>query len=156
MTDPEMNVCARKKILRPVLLAAMLAGGVCLSGCVGAFDPQVDAASPVAPRVVALVEANRSYPRWEDFPKATPAPEPVQVAARVNTLRATGGALAGEVERLEWTLGDAEAFQRDVAARIAATPVSPEAVQTTEDIEARAAALRARATAPPPIDRPRP
>ena len=156
MTDPEMNARVSKKMDRPVLVLAALAGGFGLTGCVGAFDPEVDAASPVAPRVVALVEANRTYPRWEDFPKATPVPEPVQVAARVNTLRATGGALAGEVERLEWTLGDAEAFQREVAARIAATPVSPEAVQTTEDIEARAAALRARATPPPPIDRPRP
>lgn len=156
MTDPEMNARVSKKMDRPVLVLAALAGGLTLTGCVGAFDPEVDAASPIAPRVVALVEANRTYPRWEDFPKATPVPEPVQVAARVNTLRATGGALAGEVERLEWTLGDAEAFQREVAARIAATPVSPEAVQTTEDIEARAAALRARAAPPPPIDRPSP
>ncbi|WP_395652417.1 hypothetical protein [Brevundimonas sp.] len=156
MTDPEMNARVSKKMDRPVLVLAALAGGFALTGCVGAFDPEVDAASPIAPRFVALVEANRTYPRWEDFPKATPVPEPVQVAARVNTLRATGGTLAGEVERLEWTLGDAEAFQREVAARIAATPVSPEAVQTTEDIEARAEALRARAAAPPPIDRPRP
>lgn len=155
MTAPEMNVRALKKMSRPILIATAVVGGGLLSSCAGAFDPAVDASSPVAPRVLALVEANRTYPRWEDFPKAEAPPEPVQVAARVNTLRATGGALAGEVQRLEWTLGDPAVFQRDVAARIDATHASPESIQTTADIEARAAALRERAKAPPPIDRPR-
>ncbi|CAN5316274.1 hypothetical protein BH09PSE1_BH09PSE1_01040 [soil metagenome] len=150
-----MNVRALKKMSRPIMIAAAVGVGPGLTACVGAFNPDVDAASPVAPRVVALVEANRTYPRWEDFPKATPPPEATEFAASVNTLRATGGALAGEVERLEWTLGDPAAFQRDVAARIDATEVSPASIQTTADIEARAAALRARAAAPPPVDRPR-
>lgn len=155
MSATEMNVRALKKMSRPIMIAtAVLAGGL-LSSCAGAFDPSVDASSPVAPRVLALVEANRTFPRWEDFPKAEAPPEPVQVAARVNTLRATGGALAGEVERLQWTLGDPAVFERDVAARINASQPSPEAIQTTADIEARAAALRERAKAPPPIDRPR-
>ena len=150
-----MNVFAPKKVSRPILIAAAVLNSAMLSSCAGAFDPAVDASSPVAPRVLALVEANRTYPRWEDFPKAEAPPEPVQVAARVNTLRATGGALAGEVERIEWTLGDPAAFERDVAARIDATQASPESIQTSADIEARAAALRDRAKAPPPIDRPR-
>ena len=150
-----MNVFAPKKMSRPVLIAAAVLCSGMLSSCAGAFDPAIDASSPVAPRVLALVEANRTYPRWENFPKAEAPPEPVQVAARVNTLRATGGALAGEVERLEWTLGDPAAFEREVAARIDATQASPESIQTSADIEARAAALRDRAKAPPPIDRPR-
>lgn len=137
------------------MMATVVVAGGLASGCAGAFDPAVDASSPVAPRVVALVEANRTFPRWENFPKAEAPPEPVHVAARVNTLRATGGALAGEVERLEWTLGDPAAYEREVAARINATQASPEAIQTTADIEARAAALRDRAKAPPPIDHPR-
>ncbi len=150
-----MNVRALKKMSRPMLIAAMVVSGLGLTGCAAAFDPAVDASSPLAPRVVAMVEANRTWPRWEDFPKAEAAPEPAQVATGVNTLRATGGALAGEVSRLEWTLGDPAAFEREVAARIDATQASPASIQTTEDIEARAAALRARATPPPPIDRPR-
>lgn len=150
-----MNVFAPKKMSRPILIAAAVAGSGLLSSCAGAFDPAVDASSPVAPRVLALVEANRTFPRWQDFPKAEAPPEPVQVAARVNTLRATGGALAGEVERLQWTLGDPAAFEREVAARVNASQPSAEAIQTTADIEARAAALRERAKAPPPIDRPR-
>ncbi|CAN5393013.1 hypothetical protein BH10PSE1_BH10PSE1_20510 [soil metagenome] len=155
MTDPEMNVRALKKMSRPIMFATAALGSLAISGCVGAFDPEVNAASPVAPRVVALVEANRSYPRWEDFPKTEAPPEPAQIAGRVNTLRATGGALAGEVERLEWTAGDPETLQRDVAARIDATEASPASIETTAAIEARAAALRARAAAPPRIDRPR-
>jgi len=155
MTDPEMNVFAVKNMARPLLVLSMMLFGSGLAGCVGVFDPEVDATSSVAPRVLALVEANRAFPRWEDFPKETPALEPGQVATRVNTLRATGGALAGEVGRLEWTLGDPAALEREVAARMDATEVSPASIQTTADIEARAAALRARAAAPPPIDRPR-
>lgn len=152
MTDPEMNAPTLKKMIRPIFVA-MLVVVPGLSGCIGAFDPQVDTASPVAPRVAALVEANRTFPRWEDFPKTEAAPQPAQLATRVNTLRATGGALAGEVERLEWTLADPETFQRDVAARIDAVQASPASIETLADIEARAAALRARATPPPPIDR---
>ena len=150
-----MNVHALKKMSRPIMIATSVVAASLLSSCAGAFDPAVDASSPVAPRVLALVEANRTFPRWQDFPKAEAPPEPVQVAARVNTLRATGGALAGEVERLQWTLGDPAAFEREVAARINASQPSPESIQTTADIEARAAALRERAKAPPPIDRPR-
>ena len=153
MTDPEMNVRAPKKMFRPVVvLAGVTLCAVGLAGC-GSFDPAMDAASPLAPRVQALVEANRTYPRWENFPATTPAPEPAQLAAQVNTLRATGGALAGEVSRIEWTLGDPEAFQRDVTARLDAAQMSPASAQTNSDIEAYAARLRERAKAPPPVDR---
>lgn len=150
-----MNVCALKKMIRPAAAASLVLGAGALSACAAAFDPAMDPSSPLAPRVQALVEANRSYPRWEDFPRAEAPPEPVQVAARVNTLRATGGALAGEVSRIEWTLGDAGEFEQQVAARVDAAQASPESIETTEQIEARAAALRERAKAPPPIDRPR-
>ena len=148
-------MCAVKKISRLILAAAAVSGGGLASGCAGAFDPAIDESSPVAPRVLALVEANRTYPRWEDFPKAEAPPAPELVAARVNTLRATSGALAGEVARIEWTLGDPAAVEAEVAARVDAAEASPESIETSEAIEARAAALRERAKAPPPIDRPR-
>ena len=41
MTDPEMNVSALKKMSRPILLAATLAGGLVLTGCAAGFDPVV-------------------------------------------------------------------------------------------------------------------
>ena len=69
-----------------------------LTACVGAFDPETDPTSPVAPRVQALVDANREYPRWADFPKSPePEPAPALIAARVATLETTGGELAQAV-----------------------------------------------------------
>ncbi len=148
MTASEMNASLSKKMF----LCAALATGA--SGCAVAFDPVTDPTSPVAPRVQALVDANRVYPRWEDFPKApVDLPAPVEVAARVNTLRVTGGALAGEVSRIEWTLQDAEAFERDVAARVAASQPLPATARTAEEIEAFAQSLRDRGRAPPPVPR---
>ena len=89
-----MNASIRK--IAAGLAAVIASGG--LTACAGSFDPATDASSPIAPRVQALVEANRAYPSWADFPKALgPLPELVAIAAQVNTLRVTGGALAGEV-----------------------------------------------------------
>lgn len=148
MTGPDMNAHQAKKIAG-LLLA--LAG---TSGCAAAFDPTTDASSPVAPRVLALVDANREYPRWADFPgTATDSPQPLEVAARVNTLRASAGTLGGEASRIEWTLGDPVAFAAETRARIDARQIAPATAQTQADVEAFAAELRRRGTAPPPIDR---
>ena len=121
MTAPDMNALIGKFA---VVVAAALAP-VGLTACVGAFDPTTDATSPVAPRVQALVDANRNYPRWADFPQAAePAPQPVDIAAQVSTLKVSSGALAGEVSRLEWTLdGDPAAFAAAVQARVDAVTV---------------------------------
>jgi len=135
-------------------LCVVLTGAGLLSACAGAFSPHTDTASPVAPQVQALVEANRRYPAWEDFPKATPAPEPAQIAAQVNTLRVSAGALAGEASRIDWqTDGDAAAFIEAVRARIAATPIAPASAETQAEIDARLRAARERGRAPPPVDR---
>ena len=93
-----MNASRRK--IAAALSVAVAGGG--LTACVGSFDPATDATSPIAPRVQALVDANREYPRWADFPRSVePLPEPVAIASQVNTLRVTGGALAGEVSRID-------------------------------------------------------
>lgn len=145
-----MNALIRKN----AALCVALTGAGLLSACAVAFDPRTDASSPVAPQVEALVEANRDYPRWADFPKSTPAPEPAQVALQVNTLRVSAGALAGEASRIDWqTSGDAEAFAASVRARVAATPVAPATAETQAEIEARLRAARERGRAPPPINR---
>lgn len=145
-----MNALIRKN----AALCVVLSGTALLSACAGAFSPRTDMTSPVAPQVQALVEANREYPRWENFPKATPAPEPAQIAVQVNTLRVSAGALAGETSRIDWqTTGDASAFTQDVRARIAATPVAPASAQTQTEMEARLRAARERGRAPPPVDR---
>jgi len=133
--------------------AVLLTGG--LTACAGAFDPATDASSPVAPRVQALVEANREYPRWEDFPKVTePLPQPVAIAAQVNTLRVTGGGLAGEVSRIDWQeTGDPAAYAAEVQARVNAVPLALVTAETQAEMDAFIARTRERGRAPPPVDR---
>jgi hypothetical protein len=159
MTDPEMNAFSIRKLKVPLATGAVAALGFSLSGCALGFDPATDAASPLAPRVQQLVDANREYPRWENFP-AAPAglPAPVEVATRVNTLRATQGALAAEIAANPQILEDPAAFEAETRARVEAVPVSPDSIRTLSDIDEFARRQRARAAAPPPIDRhpPRP
>lgn len=146
-----MNAPIRK--FAAVLAAAVASAG--LTACVGAFNPQTDPTSPVAPRVQALVDANREYPRWADFPKSLePQPDPAVIAAEVNTLRVTSGALAGEVSRIEWTLNeDPAAFAEGVRARVDAVQVAPVTQNTAAEIEEFARRVRERGRAPPPIPR---
>ena len=126
-----------------------------LTACVGAFDPETDPTSPVAPRVQALVDANREYPRWADFPKSPePEPAPALIAARVATLETTGGELAQAAARIEWlSTGDATAFAESVRERVAAVQVAPVTEQTAAEIEEFVRRTRERGRAPPPVDR---
>ena len=126
-----------------------------LTACVGAFDPRTDATSPVAPRVEALVEANREYPRWADFPKSLePEPEPAVIAARVATLGTSGGELAEAAARIEWlTTGDPAAWAAAVQARVDSVQVDPVTAETAAAIEEFARRTRERGRAPPPVDR---
>ena len=142
-----------KKSLAGVAVVSALTGAAAVGGC--AATPDATMQAPIDARVQALVDANRRYPRWEDFPpQPQDLPAPVAIAQQVNTLRATGGALAGEVSRLGWTLDTAQANADAIAARAAAAaPVSPETAQTQAEVDAFAARLRARGRAPAPVDR---
>ena len=142
-----MNAPFAKKM---IVLAGVMSG-LTLTACAGAANVAEPAA--LEPRIAALVAGNRDYPRWTDFPATTPAPAPVEVAARVNTLKISGASLQGEVARIEWTLSDSETFAREVAARVAATPIAPETRATRADIDAFAQQLRDRGRAPPPVPR---
>ena len=134
---------------------AALMGGA-LSGCIGASNPETDPTSPLAPRIQAIVDANREYPRWADFPKSTePLPAPAEIAARVGTLGAANAELAGAVSRLEWdTPTDAEALAAETRARVNAVTVAPATQETQAEIEEFARRTRERGRAPPPVDRP--
>ncbi len=149
-----MNVFLSKKTILPAMTGLLLLTG----GCVGSFDPETDATSPLAPRIQELVESHREYPRWADFPAApTDLPQPAQVAANVQALNAGSGALAGQVAKIDWTLDrDPTAFIESIRQRFDPVKMAPIGAQTPEEVEAFAAALRRRAAAPPPIDRPRP
>lgn len=146
-----MNAPIRK--IAAIMSALVASGG--LTACAGSFDPATDARSPVAPRVQAMVDANREYPRWAEFPRTVePLPEPMAIAAQVNTLRVTSGALAGEVSRIDWqTNQDPAAFAAEVQARIDAVPVDPVTAETLAEIEDFVRRTRERGRAPPPVDR---
>ncbi len=134
--------------------AVLLTGG--LTACVtSAFDPATDPSSPIAPRVQALVDANREYPQWADFPKSLePLPAPVAIATQVNTLRVTNAGLAGEVSRIDWqATGDPAAYAAEVQARVNAVPVAPVTAETQAEMDAFIARTRERGRAPPPVDR---
>jgi hypothetical protein len=154
MTGVEMNVFLSKKTILLAMTGLLLPAG----GCVGSFDPQTDATSPLAPRIQQLVDANRNYPRWADFPAApTDVPQPAQVAANVSRLNADSGALAGQVAKIDWTMdSDPTAFIESIQQRFDPAKMAPIGAQTPEEVEAFAETLRRRAAAPPPIDRPRP
>ncbi|WP_295218992.1 hypothetical protein [uncultured Brevundimonas sp.] len=137
-----------------MILIAAAAIATLLSGCVGASASRTEAVSPLAPRIQELVDANRRYPRWEDFPAApTDLPPVTQVASNVQRLQGDSATLTSEIARIDWTLGDAEALAAETRAAVNAVPVSPDAVRTQADIEAFAQSLRDRAKAPPPLDR---
>jgi hypothetical protein len=141
-----MNASRRK--IAAALSAVVASGG--LAACAGSFDPGTEASSPIAPRVQALVDANRKSPVWADFP----LPEPVVIAAQVNTLRVTGGALAGEVSRIDWqTTGDPADFAAAVQARIDSVEVAPVTQETLAELEDFVQRTRDRGRAPPPVDR---
>ena len=146
-----MNAPIRK--IAAVMSAIVVSGG--LTACAGSFDPAAAPDSPVTPRIQALVDANSAYPDWADFPRSLePAPEPVAISAQVNTLRITGGALAGEVSRIDWqTTGDPAEFVAAVQARIDAVPVAPVTAETLAEIEEFVRRTRERGRAPPPVDR---
>lgn len=146
-----MNALIQK--IGSVLLLAVCASA--LTACASSFNPRTDETSPVAARVQALVDANREYPRWTDFPKSTePAPTPTAIAAEVNTLRVTRGALAGEVARIDWTLtDDPAAFAEALRARVAATAIAPVTQQTQAEIDEYLRRARERGRAPPPVTR---
>lgn len=141
--------------LRPfVISAALIATGAGVSGCF-AFNPETDPTSPLAPRIQALVDANREYPRWEDFPKASEPVEVASIAASVGQLETSNAALAVAAARIDWQDdGNSDAFAQGVRDRVGSVPVSPETEQTRDDIDDFARRTRERGRAPPPVDRP--
>ena len=141
-----------RKIAAVLVTAAATAG---LTACVGVFNPETDPTSPVAPRIQALVDANRDYPRWAEFPRSTePPPEPALIASRVSALAMSGDQLTEAAARIEWlTTGDAVAFAEALKARVSAVTVAPVTQETAAEIEEFARRARERGRAPPPVPR---
>lgn len=125
-----------------------------LGACASAPTPEGSAPPELNARVQALVDANRTYPRWADFPPApTGLPSDAEIASAVASTRAERAALSQEVAAIDWSLEDPEAFAAATRERVDSTRVAPITQQTRETLDAWAAALRERGRAPPPVRR---
>lgn len=152
MTRDEMNGRYTKKMTGRIL-AVFAPAFVLLSACAGAFEADRGDTPPDA-RVQALVDENRQYPQWSEFPKASgEVPGARDIAARVEALSSANVRLAGDVGRLTWSFDDPVGFEAQVRERLAAVPPSPDSARTLQQLEAWAEDLRRRGEAPPPIGR---
>lgn len=146
-----MNASVIKKMSRLALAAT---AALTAAGCAGSFAGKSTQDAALAPRVETPTAENRRYPRWADFPAAsTDLPTDAEVAVRIGGLSTTGTALAADVARIDWLLGDPASFAETVNRRIDAQAMAPITAGTLADIEAFAEAARRRAEAPPPIPR---
>ncbi len=150
MTGPEMNARTWKKTVSGAGFVVLAT----LGGCQTALDVAESPDPGDTVRIAEVVNANRVYPRWEDFPGAgTDRISPTQVRGEVGALKAGADELEIQVAAIDWTGLDAGAITAGVRARVAAVPVSPDAARTRTEVEAFALTLRERARAPAPVHR---
>ena len=147
MTGLKMNASAMKILA----ISAVCAG---LAACGSRFAAETEPTSPLSGRIQGLVDANREYPRWADFPAMpTDVPQPEAVAAQVAGLDRTGEALDQSVAAIDWTLtGDPNAWASGVRSRVEGARMSVGTARTAAEIDAFARSLRERSEPPPPID----
>ena len=147
MTGLKMNASAMKILA----ITAVCTG---LAACGSRFAAETEATSPLSGRIQGLVDANREYPRWADFPAMpTDVPQPEAVAAQVAGLDRTGEALDQSVAAIDWNLTeDPNAWAAGVRSRVEGARMSVGTARTAAEIEAFARSLRERSEPPPPID----
>jgi hypothetical protein len=156
MTCDETNGDGRKIMtlgLRRSALAALAATAAGLSGCASMdpFEREVDPSSPAAAEVRRVVDAQREYPRWSEFPKAPQdVPQPAEFAVQVASLQQSQNALMADAARIEWYLtGDTSAWARVARSAIDPQYAQPAPPNAAAEAEAWARALRERAVPPP-------
>ena len=147
MTGLKMNASAMKILA----ITAVCTG---LAACGSRFAAETEATSLLSGRIQGLVDANREYPRWADFPAMpTDVPQPEAIAAQVAGLDRTGQALDQSVAAIDWTLTeDPNAWAAGVRSRVEGARMSVGTARTAAEIEAFAQSLRERSEPPPPID----
>jgi hypothetical protein len=147
MTGLKMNASATK-------ILAISAVCALLGACGAPFAAKTDPQSPLTERIQGLVDANREYPRWADFPAApTDVPDTAVIAAQVAGLDQTGEALNRSVAAIDWTLADdPNAWADGVRRRVEGARMSVGTARTAAEIDAFVRSLRERSEPPPPID----
>jgi len=131
-------------LFRPVCIAAVL---VFAAPVAQAQSQDGDAAAPVRPSAPL-----NTMPRWSEFPGAPEAvPTPAEIRLRVNAQLAKRQELDTAVAGLVWDKQEPEAIAAEAKGHIDPAYLQPiDPVMTPQQIDAFAAALRARA-APPPV-----
>jgi hypothetical protein len=136
----------------PAKLAASAALCGLLGGCISNpfVDAQVDPRSPIAKEVAASVKPDAPYPSFAAIPPRPKDVRPVRqfgvAAAQVDTAAAQ---LAAETSDDKFSLQNTDTFAAE-AQKAAGPEASPSQSQQAAETEAFAAALRKRATPPPP------
>ena len=103
---------------------------------------------PVPPALIREAEKPAPYPNFGSIPPVpTDNPTPAGWKTRVVATRLEGARLSRSIAQTPWTLSDTEAFAE--AKRSAGAPPAPVTTPFSPDMEARLAALRAQASAPP-------
>ena len=144
-----MNAAKSSKAARYLGVASAAA---LLSACVG--DPiasaKVDPSSPIAAEVAKISSSDKDYPRFSEIPPAPKDLRPPRIyGQRANELVNQGAQLEAATAPNTWTLGNTAGFAAG-ARRAAGPELAPPAAA---DTEAFAAAIRKRATPPPPANK---
>ena len=136
--------------------SARLAGpaALCLglSACVGNpfADAQVDPRSPIAKEVATSVKPDAPYPTFAAIPGRPKDVRPVrQFGVAATQIDKAAADLAQQTADDKFTLQNTETFAAE-AQKAAGPEASPTQAQQAAETEAFAAALRKRATPPPP------
>jgi hypothetical protein len=136
----------------PVRLAA--GAGVCalLCGCVGNpfVDAQVDPRSPIAKEVATSVKPDAPYPSFAAIPARPKGLRPVrQYGVAANDVAKAAAELSAQTSDDKFSLQDTDTFAAE-AQKAAGPEAAPSQAQQGEATESFAAAMRKRATPPPP------
>ena len=129
--------------------ALCLAAGACVSNPFA--DAQVDPRSPIAKEVATSVKPDAATPKFAEIPARPKDVRPLRqfgvAAQRVDNAAAD---LAAQTTDDKFTLNDTQTFAAQ--AQAAAGPeAGPTQAQQATETEAYAAAMRKRATPPPPL-----
>jgi hypothetical protein len=151
-----MNARNGHFVNRWTVLGARLAGSAALcallAGCVGNpfADAKVDPRSPIAKEVATSVKPDAPYPTFAAVPGRPKDVRPVrQYGVAANQIVKAADQLAAETSDEKFTLQNTETFAAE--AQAAAGPAAePTQADKAAETEAFAAALRKRATPPPP------
>lgn len=143
-TSQKMSDTQSAKVRWPVLLLWLP-----LAAC---SSVDVHGSSNLPADQQSIVDANRQYPTFREFPQATGPFDPARdVAMPVAALNSGRQALGESIAALSWDAADAAALAGIVRARLRAAGAPPEPVVSQEALQESLARARQRGAAPPPV-----